>query len=110
MLSALFVLFGAIVFGAPAMPAPTPSPVPPRSPAPAGSGWSAQQIARLHAGIDRALAAATLRGAQIGLLAVDTVRGTMLYSHNADQEFMPASNFKLLVGSAALQRLGTGFS
>jgi D-alanyl-D-alanine carboxypeptidase/D-alanyl-D-alanine-endopeptidase (penicillin-binding protein 4) len=38
------------------------------------------------------------------------VRGTPLYSQNADQEFMPASNFKLLVGSTALAVLGTGFA
>jgi D-alanyl-D-alanine carboxypeptidase/D-alanyl-D-alanine-endopeptidase (penicillin-binding protein 4) len=34
----------------------------------------------------------------------------VLYSRSADEEFMPASNFKLLVGSAALQRLGTNFA
>lgn len=34
----------------------------------------------------------------------------MLFSQNADQEFMPASNFKLLVGSTVLQRLGTNFA
>jgi serine-type D-Ala-D-Ala carboxypeptidase/endopeptidase (penicillin-binding protein 4) len=41
---------------------------------------------------------------------VDTQRGTLLYSRNADQEFMPASNFKLIVGSTALARLGVNFS
>ena len=51
-----------------------------------------------------------LRGAQVGLIAADTTRGTLLYSRNADQEFMPASNFKLLVGSAALHILGPNFS
>ncbi len=54
--------------------------------------------------------APTLRGAQVGFIAIDTQRGTLLYSRNADQEFMPASNFKLLVGSAALARLGVNFA
>ncbi len=79
-------------------------------PAPGGTPWNAAQVASLHRTIDRLLAVPTLRGAQIGLVAIDTVRRTALYSQNADQEFMPASNFKLLVGSAALQLLGTGFT
>ncbi len=64
----------------------------------------------LHRTIERLMAAPTLRGAQVGLVAIDTVRKTTLFSQNADQEFMPASNFKLLVGSAALALLGTGFT
>ncbi|MBV8529895.1 MAG: D-alanyl-D-alanine carboxypeptidase/D-alanyl-D-alanine-endopeptidase, partial [Candidatus Eremiobacteraeota bacterium] len=36
--------------------------------------------------------------------------GKPLYARNADDEFMPASNFKLLVGSAALRSLGLGFT
>ncbi len=49
-------------------------------------------------------------GAQIGLLVVETGSGNALYARNADQEFTPASNFKLLVGSAALRRLGPNFT
>jgi D-alanyl-D-alanine carboxypeptidase/D-alanyl-D-alanine-endopeptidase (penicillin-binding protein 4) len=79
-------------------------------PAPGGTPWKTAQIAALHRAIEKLLAAPTLRGAQIGFVAVDTVRGTTLDSQNADQEFMPASNFKLLVGSAALSLLGTGFA
>ncbi len=79
-------------------------------PAPGGVAWKPSQIAALHRAIDKLLAAPTLRGAQVGFVAIDTVRKPVLYSRNPDQEFMPASNFKLLVGSAALQLLGAGFT
>ncbi len=78
-------------------------------PQPGGTAWSDAQIARLHENVDAALAAPALRGAYVGLLAIDTVRGTVLYSRNADGEFTPGSTFKLLVGSAALQDLGPDF-
>jgi len=81
-----------------------------QNPAPGGVPWTASQIASLQRAIPKILDAPTLRGAQIGLIVQDTVRGALLYRQNADQEFMPASNFKLLVGSAALQRLGTAFT
>ncbi len=79
-------------------------------PAPSGLRWKIAQVAALRRAIDQLLAAPTLHGAQIGFIAIDTTRGRTLYSQNPDQEFMPASNFKLLVGSAALQLLGMGFA
>ncbi|HET9393279.1 MAG TPA: D-alanyl-D-alanine carboxypeptidase/D-alanyl-D-alanine-endopeptidase [Candidatus Rubrimentiphilum sp.] len=79
-------------------------------PAPGGIAWKPAQIAALNRTIEKLLSAPTLRGAQIGLIVADTVRGSMVYSQNPDQEFMPASNFKLLVGSAALNALGPSFS
>src|SRR5436305_531333 len=66
-------------------------------PAPGGVPWKPAQIATLQHTIANLLAGPTLRGAQVGLIAIDTVRKTPLFSQNADQEFMPASNFKLLV-------------
>jgi D-alanyl-D-alanine carboxypeptidase/D-alanyl-D-alanine-endopeptidase (penicillin-binding protein 4) len=75
-----------------------------------GVPWARAEIARLHRAIDRILRSPALRGAQVGLLAIDTQRGTLLYARNADQDFIPASNFKLLVGSAALQTLGPNFA
>jgi D-alanyl-D-alanine carboxypeptidase/D-alanyl-D-alanine-endopeptidase (penicillin-binding protein 4) len=78
-------------------------------PQPGGVPWTNARIARLHENIDAALEAPALQGAYVGLLAVDTVRGAVLYSRSADDEFTPGSNFKLLVGSAALQNLGAGF-
>jgi len=78
-------------------------------PQPGGAAWTDAQIARLHEKVDAALEAPALRGAYVGLLAIDTVRGTVLYSRNAGDEFTPGSTFKLLVGSAALKYLGPGF-
>ncbi len=74
-----------------------------------GTPWNDAQIQRLHSDVDAALAEPALRGTHVGLLALDTVRGTVLYERNADDEFEPASNFKLLVGSAALRYLGPSF-
>ncbi len=80
-------------------------------PKPGGRPWTPAQIASLNRYVDRhILTAPTLRGSLIGLLIVDTVRGTVLYSKNADADFMPASNFKLLVGSAVLRKLGPDFA
>ncbi len=79
-------------------------------PAPGGVRWTTAQVARLRHRIDIVLRAPTLRGAEVGFLAIDTTRSSVLYSRNADEEFMPASNFKLLVGSTALRRLGTNFA
>ncbi len=78
-------------------------------PQPGGAPWTDAQVARLRESVDAALEAPALRGAYVGLLAIDTVRGTVLYSRNADDEFTPGSTFKLLVGSAALQYLGPNF-
>ncbi len=78
-------------------------------PTPGGAAWTAPQIAALQRKIVTLLQRPALRGAQVGLLAIDTVRRTTLFSQDADREFMPASNFKLLVGSASLQTLGSNF-
>jgi D-alanyl-D-alanine carboxypeptidase/D-alanyl-D-alanine-endopeptidase (penicillin-binding protein 4) len=81
-----------------------------KRPVPGGAPWTRSEIARLDASLERILGARALRGAHVGLIATDTTRATVLYSHDADDEFMPASNFKLLVGSTALARLGTAFT
>lgn len=80
------------------------------NPAPGGTPWTAKQVVALQKSLKHILSAPALRGAHVGLLIRDTVRGTTIYSQNATDEFMPASNFKLLVGSASLQRLGTAFT
>lgn len=80
-------------------------------PTPGGKPWSARDIAALHRYFDtQVLKAPTLRGSFDGLLILDTVRRTVLYSKHIDTDFMPASNFKLVVGSTILRRLGPNFS
>lgn len=80
-------------------------------PTPGGKPWTSGEIRALHRYLDsKILNAPTLRGSFYGLAIVDTVRGAVLYSKNADVDFMPASNFKLIVGSTILRRLGVNFS
>lgn len=74
-----------------------------------GVPWSADEIAALRVQLAAALNDPELRGARVGFVAVDTVRNTTLYEHDADGEMRAASNFKLLVGSAALGVLGPAF-
>jgi D-alanyl-D-alanine carboxypeptidase/D-alanyl-D-alanine-endopeptidase (penicillin-binding protein 4) len=59
--------------------------------------------------IDVALSSPELRGAHVGLLAVDA-SGTTVYALDPDDDFVPASTFKLIVGSAALSKLGSAFT
>jgi len=93
---------------------PSPSTAPAKGPivAPSGAGdaWSADEIAALQRDLDAMLAAApALRGAHAGVLVTDTRTGATLYARNADDEFQPASTFKLIVGSAALEKLGEDY-
>lgn len=106
--TALALLCALALIGA--TPAPSPSAAPIRYPQPGGTAWTRTQILDLDLAIERILGSSSLRGAQVGFVVQDTVRGTPLFSQNARQEFMPASNFKLLVGSAALQHLGADFT
>jgi serine-type D-Ala-D-Ala carboxypeptidase/endopeptidase (penicillin-binding protein 4) len=76
----------------------------------AASLWPANDIASAQRAIDTALNAATMRGAHAGVLAVDAGSGEAIYARNAGEAFVPASTFKLLVGSAALQKLGPAFT
>jgi serine-type D-Ala-D-Ala carboxypeptidase/endopeptidase (penicillin-binding protein 4) len=80
-------------------------------PAATGAPWTEAEIAALDANVDVALSGAkTLRGAHVGVLAVDARDGRVLYQRNPDDAFQPASTFKLLVGSAALDKLGPAFA
>ena len=66
-------------------------------------------VAALRRAVDSLLADPKFRGAWLGVLVVDPVRGDTLYSHNAGRLFMPASNQKLLTGAVALTQLGPEF-
>ncbi|HEV2737089.1 MAG TPA: D-alanyl-D-alanine carboxypeptidase/D-alanyl-D-alanine-endopeptidase [Candidatus Elarobacter sp.] len=75
-----------------------------------GAPWTEAEIGALRTGVDAALANATaLRGAHAGIYAIDARDGRVLYARNADDAFQPASALKLLVGSAALDKLGRDF-
>jgi serine-type D-Ala-D-Ala carboxypeptidase/endopeptidase (penicillin-binding protein 4) len=76
----------------------------------AASLWDPSEIAGVRQTIDAALGAKTLRGAHVGMLAIDADTGEVLYERNAGDAFVPASTFKLLVGSVALARLGPAFT
>jgi serine-type D-Ala-D-Ala carboxypeptidase/endopeptidase (penicillin-binding protein 4) len=79
-------------------------------PAVTGTRWTDAEIAALGAAVESALGGAkTLRGAHVGVYAIDARDGRVLYQQNPDDAFQPASTLKLLVGSAALDRLGPGF-
>ena len=60
--------------------------------------------------LDPVFGAPTLAGAHVSALAVDASSGAVLYDRNAGDAMVPASAIKLIVGSAALDRLGTGFT
>jgi D-alanyl-D-alanine carboxypeptidase/D-alanyl-D-alanine-endopeptidase (penicillin-binding protein 4) len=79
-------------------------------PAVTGVPWTDAEISSLAANVDIALATGTaLRGAHAGMYAIDARDGRVLYERNQDDAFQPASTFKLLVGSAALDKLGPDF-
>jgi len=80
------------------------------APSSTGAPWSDAERAALKVQLDGLFAkSAGIRGAHVGLYALTTRDGSLLYSRQSDDEFMPASTLKLLVGSASLARLGTGF-
>jgi D-alanyl-D-alanine carboxypeptidase/D-alanyl-D-alanine-endopeptidase (penicillin-binding protein 4) len=79
-------------------------------PSASGEPWTDAQIASLDANIDLAVAGSkTLAGAHVGAFAIDARDGRVLYERNQDDAFVPASTLKLVVGSAALDKLGPAF-
>lgn len=78
---------------APASPAPAATPAPPTPQAPAERNRSALTPAKGHWGI----------------LVVDAATGEVLYEHNSDSYFTPASNTKLFTTALGLAKLGPEF-
>ncbi|WP_204003999.1 D-alanyl-D-alanine carboxypeptidase/D-alanyl-D-alanine endopeptidase [Virgisporangium aurantiacum] len=74
------------------------------APPPAGALPSAAGIVDT---LDRILADPRLAGVTVGLEVRDTADGSVIYSRNAGQRLVPASNNKLLTSVAALEVLGT---
>jgi D-alanyl-D-alanine carboxypeptidase/D-alanyl-D-alanine-endopeptidase (penicillin-binding protein 4) len=54
--------------------------------------------------------APTLRGAQVSSYVISAQTGAVLYARDPDAAMIPASTLKLVIGSAALDDLGTAFS
>jgi len=69
----------------------------------------ADDRAMLQVSIDSAVNAAKFDNAFWGILIVDPTSGDTLYSRNAGKLFMPASNMKIITGSAALTQLGPDY-
>ena len=83
-----------------AAPSPTPTP---------SARFSTATVANLRARIATILRSARsgeLRGAHLAFLAIDATRGTLIDAVHPDDDFIPASTFKLVVGSASLARFG----
>jgi D-alanyl-D-alanine carboxypeptidase/D-alanyl-D-alanine-endopeptidase (penicillin-binding protein 4) len=109
MRKAYFASLLAVMLSAPlGAVAQTPTPAP--SPAPSPSPMSSADVWRLQSFVDAALTAPTLKGAHVGVLAIDGDTGAVLYARNADDDFVPASTFKLIAGSMALAQLGPAFT
>jgi serine-type D-Ala-D-Ala carboxypeptidase/endopeptidase (penicillin-binding protein 4) len=83
---------------------PAPDPVPHIASRPVADGR-----AMLRSSIDSAVDDPKFANAFWGILIVDPESGDTLYSRNAGKLFMPASNMKIITGSAALARLGPDY-
>jgi len=70
-----------------------------------GTASDAALVARL----DQVLSDPRLGPATVGLQVRDGSTGAVIYSHNANQRVLPASNEKLMTSAAALEVLGTGY-
>lgn len=64
---------------------------------------------RLGEAIADTIGTDTFTGALWGVKVVNLRSGTVLYSKNADHNFVPASNVKLLTTAAALEQLGPDY-
>ncbi len=60
--------------------------------------------------LDTLLANSELTGGNVGLVVLDTDTGTTLYSKQADNLLLPASNEKLVTSAAAMNVLGAGYT
>ncbi|MDX2115001.1 MAG: D-alanyl-D-alanine carboxypeptidase/D-alanyl-D-alanine-endopeptidase [Planctomycetota bacterium] len=59
--------------------------------------------------VENVLADSKLRQIKAGVIIMDAQTGNVLAEHRSDEQFIPASNMKLLTSGAALALLGPGF-
>lgn len=65
-----------------------------------------QKTDRLKSSIEAALSGSDVTQGKVGILAVDTATGQVLYERSADLSMSPASNTKLITVAAALDEFG----
>jgi D-alanyl-D-alanine carboxypeptidase/D-alanyl-D-alanine-endopeptidase (penicillin-binding protein 4) len=65
-----------------------------------------EAVAALQKKIDGVLASRISSKAKVGIVAVDTKTGQLLYERNGDEPFNPASNMKLITSATALDHFG----
>src|SRR5690242_18523180 len=70
---------------------------------------SAANIAALRAVVRKIDATHPMSTATLGVAVIESDNGRTLFEQDADKEFAPASNFKLLDAATALAYLGPGF-
>lgn len=88
----------ALAVAAGCAPAPAPAtPVPPAA------------EARLAAVVDSILATPPFHRTHWGVAVYDGARGGLVFGRNQDENFVPASNMKLVIASAALAELGPDY-
>jgi len=75
----------------------------------ASAGTSTSSDTALVSTLNQILADARLTGSTTGLQVRDATTGAIIYSKNAEQRVIPASNEKLMTSAAALAVLGPGF-
>ena len=68
-----------------------------------------QSVEALRQKLDELLQDKPLAQTHIGVVVVDARDGEVLFEHNADRPFNPASNTKILATAAALSRLGVDY-
>lgn len=69
-----------------------------------------QRIALLRERLESALREKPLSRSRVGVQVMEVRDGDVLFAHNADKPFNPASNTKILTTAAALTQLGGDFS
>lgn len=73
---------------------------------PVGSPVHERKIAALREQLEAALHEPPLSTVRVGVAVITIADGDVLFSHNADGRFNPASNTKMLTTAAAISRLG----
>ena len=103
----VLVAMAAIGCGGAKLPAPSPEPSPAALVLPPPAPKSA--VDELRAAIDSMVADSRFRSAIWGILIVNPDANDTLYALNAGKLFLPASNMKIVTGSAALVELGPDY-